>query len=329
MDAVAKTQHCAVLIDRRIDPDRRLTLQGGERPLREWFVAVADEVGGRASFGDGVVYLAPSQAAARVRTIIAIGEAQAARLSAAQKKVWLERRLLEWPDFTAPRELVSQLAMDAGVELTGIEKIPHDLWGAASLPAMSLVARLSYVLNQYDLELVLAHDGRRGRIIPVGAEHRLERRYPAGPSAAKSVARIKQLAPSAHVATRARDLMVAATLEEHERIAGVGSPGKKQPAPASALEQIRIERLTLQSLPLAAVIEQLSERLQLETTFDQEAARAAGIDPQQLINVELRDATVDDLLRATLEPADLTYRREGRKVTVLPKSNSPTAQHAR
>ena len=51
---------------------------------------------------------------------------------------------------------LAQLGQRSGVEITGLEQVPHDLWAAADLPPISLVARLTLIAVQFDLTFKVA-----------------------------------------------------------------------------------------------------------------------------------------------------------------------------
>ena len=87
----------------------------------------------------------------------------------------------------APRELLTHLVEQAGVDLLGGQQVPHDLWAAADLPALTWVDRVTLIVNQFDLTFEVVPGGRSVRLIPVPP--------PAAPSAVGWVERSEPRQP--------------------------------------------------------------------------------------------------------------------------------------
>jgi predicted RecB family endonuclease len=69
---------------------------------------------------------------------------------------------------------------------------------------------------------------------------------------------------------------------------------------------------------LSPAATELAGKLGLELRFDQKAIEEGGISLQEQVVFSVKDATVDDLLRAVLSPAGLACRRNGKAVQVFP-----------
>jgi len=95
----------------------------------------------------------------------------------------LSERPMSWDDLAEPRQLLERLAAEAGQQLLGLEKVPHDLWAAADLPPMPLTDRVTLLANQFDLTFSIAPDGRSLQLVPV--PERLPTAKPGAPLAAK------------------------------------------------------------------------------------------------------------------------------------------------
>ena len=72
---------------------------------------------------------------------------------------------------------------------------------------------------------------------------------------------------------------------------------------------------TRRSIRLCA---QLAERLNLEFDWDRTAMDAAGIAADQLVSVKVKDASLDELVRAVLAGTGLAFRRNDRKILLYP-----------
>ena len=163
-------KHVAILIDRRVDPDQKLDVSLKDVPLESALQTIARRADLGASRLSNVVYLGPVSAAVRLRGVAAALEKEVRRLpSGIQRKYLLPKRLV-WEDLATPRDLVAQLARENGLTITGLDKVPHDLWAAADLPPISLVDRLTLIAIQFDLTFAVADGGRRLKLVTLPSE---------------------------------------------------------------------------------------------------------------------------------------------------------------
>jgi len=167
---ISQAYRVAILIDRRVDPDQKLDVSLKDVSLESALQTIARRLGLGTSRLGNVVYLGPARAADGLRGVAAALEKEVRRLpSAVQRKYLLPKRLV-WEDFATPRELVDQLARDSGLKITGLEKVPHDLWAAADLPPSSLIDRLTLIAFQFDLTFEVADGGRRLKLATLPSE---------------------------------------------------------------------------------------------------------------------------------------------------------------
>lgn len=335
---LAASQHVAVLVDRRIDPGQQLKLELSDEPLHAALEKIGGTTGGGVAILGEVAYLGPAERAGELRTLAMQLHDRLAKLPPARLRAWLASAPLQWPELSTPRDLLKQLAADGGISLDGIDELPHDLWGEAKTPPLSLVDRLLLVAVQFDRTLEIADDGRSAQLIAIAEPVVVERNYPAGRDPEALLARWQRAAPEAEITLDGDRLIVRARAEDHERMRGgsqaiarrpsagghepsetrpTSRPGSKR-RPTDALAQTRIDSFAVEAKPLDAVLDTLGKRLQLEIEFDAKAIEAAGINLRRLVSLKLERATVDELLAATLRSAGLVHERTGNKVVVRP-----------
>ena len=177
---------------------------------------------------------------------------------------------------------MAQLAQENGLEIGGLQRVPHDLWAAADLPPLSLIDRLSLIAVQFNLTFAVAADGTRLDLAP------LPDNLP--PAAADRVWPVRP-----HPAPKP-------------------SPAE----PSTGVDRIRIQRLSVQAEPLGPVLRQLADRLGLELRIDEKALQAAGISLDQRVTVKVENATVDELFRRLLDSTGLKCRRHQKVVEIVP-----------
>lgn len=284
-EAIASLSHAqkvAILIDRRVDPGQKLELTIKNEPMDTALHAIAEKYSlGVAQLGP-VVYIGPPAAADRLEPAAAAFQKAIERLPKATHRKFSTPKALDWDDLATPRELLEQLAEQADVELTGLERVPHDLWAAADLPPLPLVDRMTLVAFQFDLTFAVSSGGAKLELVPLPDD------LPAAP-------------------------------EKHKAASESRPAAKPTPATSSAaIDRVRIQRMSVQSEPLGRVLRQLAERLGLELKFDEQAIQHAGISLDQPVSATVENATIDDLLRELLKSTGLTFQRRQKIVEIRP-----------
>ena len=82
----ARSQQVAVLLDRRIDPDQKLSLNLSGVTLRTALEQIAADSGAAVTATAAVVYIGPESTARRLRTLLALRDSEAARLPSAARR---------------------------------------------------------------------------------------------------------------------------------------------------------------------------------------------------------------------------------------------------
>jgi hypothetical protein len=315
---LSRAYRVAVLVDRRVDPEQKLDVQVAATPLAEAMQEIARRGGAEVSMLGPVAYFGPPQAAGRLRTLATVRAAEIQRLPPAAARKLREPRAMAWDDFATPRELLEELARQSGIEIAGLDRVPHDLWAAADLPALSLADRVTLVANQFDLTFEAAADGGSVRLVPVPGDLGIVRTYPGGADPEATARGFAGRAPAARIKVVGDKVYVKGMLEDHERLAAPHRLADRKAKPPAA-GQVRIERLVVREKPVGPVLEQLAGRLKLELRMDRKAIAEAGISLDQRVSIEVENATPDEVLRALLRTTPLDFRRHGNVVEIGPK----------
>jgi hypothetical protein len=281
--SLSRAQRVAILIDRRVDPGQKLSLNLQNVPLQTVLQSIAERCGLGISRLGAVVYLGPPSAAQRLRPIAAALERAVRQLPAASQRKFFQSKPLVWEDLATPRDLLQQLGRQNGIQMVGLERLPHDLWAAADLPPLSLVERLTLIAAQFDETFKIAAGGARLDLAPV-------------PESLASLPADRQAISTGPTST------------------------KRAAEPATNLERIRIQRLSVRAEPLGPVLRQLAQRLGLELKLDEQAIQRAGISLDQRVSVLVENVTIDELLRQLLKSTGLSFRRRQNVLEILPAS---------
>ncbi|MCL6504787.1 MAG: hypothetical protein K6T86_19080 [Pirellulales bacterium] len=313
--SLSAAQRVSVLVDRRIDPTQPLELRLNEVPLAEALGRMAAAADcGYTQFGP-VAYIGPSSVAARLRTLSAVVEEAFAHAPGTVRRLAGQKASLSWPDLAAPRELLAGLAESAGIQLSGLEQVPHDLWAAADLPPLSWMDRVLIVTVQFDLWLQPAGDGTFA-LLPIPPEVLLERSYAGGSNPAALVQRWKALAPHCQIEIQGKQVVVRGLLEDHELLRG-GTRRPARPPRQQAAARPRIKRLHVRG-KLGSVLEQIASNYGLALHLDPAALAAAGAPADTLVELEVNELTVEEALHRLLDPLKLGFRLDDAVLHVFP-----------
>jgi hypothetical protein len=319
INSLARVHKVAVLLDRRIDPRRKITLALKQTPLDESLTAIAMASNLGVALAGSVAYFGPTDTAAKLRTLIFLREEDAKKKSATAAKKLLKAKPLAWEDFSQPREILERLGRDNELSISGLENIPYDLWAAADLPPLTLVERISLIAVQYDLTLALDSDGKKIELVPLPADVRFVRNYPGGKKPEETAKRFAELAPQAEIKVGGEKVFVKGMVEDHQRIDAPRLPGGRTAVKtvASDLSAKRFT-LTVAEKPIGPLLTQLANQIGLQLQMDKQAITSAGVSLDQRVSFKVEDATLDQLLQAAIKEAPLKYRRQGNVLIVEP-----------
>ena len=320
--SLAHSRRAAVLIDRRVDPGQKLNLQSNGLPLEQVYREIAQSRQLGITWLGPVAYFGPPRATSRLRTLAELRREEVRRLPAAVARDLLTPRRIQWDDFATPRDLLARVAAQSGIEISGLEQVPHDLWAGADLPALCLVDRVTLIAGQFDLTFEIAADGSAVALIPVPDDVAIVRSYPGGRDPQALADRWAALVPPSQVKVVAGEVFVRGLLEDHERIAGPARPPRPtRPATSHSGQASNGEkRFTVPEGKgqLGPLLEQLAGRLGLTLKIDREALQQAGISLQQPISFSVENATLEELFEAVLTPAGCTFRLKDDVLEILP-----------
>ena len=310
---LAQSQQVAIVLDRRVDPQRVVSIENRElAPLDEVFRQLAKRSDLGVAYVGPVAYFGPQPAAVRMATLLALKRQAAARLPSGVRLRLAQRRPCNWEILAEPRELVAETAGEYGLKLAGSELIPHDLWPAADLPSLTFIERMTLLLAGFDLSYEWSDDGSALRLVPIDDKAIVERVYKV-PAASRTAA--NQLAarfPQAKFTPTTGGLRVAANFADHDAIHQllVGRPAPSNSTNQGSTNQASRSNtrftLPVENQPAGAVIQSIVRRQNLQLDVDPTAYQQL----KSLVTFSVNEVTLDELLKKTLAPVNLSYRLE-------------------
>jgi len=172
-DAVARLRRSAnldILLDRRVDPNQRVTLSLDRAAADEILAHLADASSlGHCRLGP-LAYLGPPHVAERLPTLVAQRRRDVGQLSEGSRRSLAARKSVAWPRLSIPRDLIVQLANEHGWGVEHAERIPHDLWPAGRLPSLPIADQFTLLLAGFDLTYRLHPERNSLEVVPVAWE---------------------------------------------------------------------------------------------------------------------------------------------------------------
>lgn len=317
--SLASSQRVAILLDRRVDPDQKIELSLDDVTLEAALKLIAAKKQiGMAQVGSAI-YLGPKATAEKLRTLAALRKDEALRLPSTARSRILQLRTMRWDELATPRDLLAALAAESHVQIQGTDRIPHDLWAAADLPPAGFVDRLTLLAGQFDLTFRFADDGQSVQLVEMPESPTIEHTYPLRGGLAQRGKEIeKKLAealPTAKIEAAGDKLVVRGRAEDQDYVERYlsGRPAKQ----TAVTGEKKVYRLAI-VMPVGPLIKTLGKKLELDVRIDEEAIKAAGLSLKTEVNVNVKDATADELLKAVLTPAGLAFDRRGNAIEVRP-----------
>jgi hypothetical protein len=321
---LGSSQGLPIWIDRRLDPSGKVNLAASDQLLSDVLTRLVTEHGGQAwgwTPWRSIVYFGPRQTADELATLSAIARDRLAKAPAEMRRRWLAPAAFSYPRLSQPRELLDELAASIGASLQHASAVPHDLWPAQSTPPLAAIDRVVLLLAGFELQGEISADGRQLRVAPIKRPLQMSREYALTARSEPAIMALEASDPRVDVRRRGRRALVAAPWEHHEQIRAAmrgqtldDEPPSARPRSNNAGEQ-RFT-LTLENQPLKRVLEHLALQLQLTFLWDQRLRGGAEEYGEKLVSCDVAQADLDEVLRAILAPAELSFVRDGRTITI-------------
>ena len=122
----------------------------------------------------------------------------------------------------------------------------------------------------------------------------------------------------ADIQTAGNKIVVRARQEDHETISDLLSGRPANRTTVAEGKKVYSLRIPVEK-PVGKLLDELGPALKVEFHINREAIKSAGLSLDRLVQVDVKDASADELLHAVLEPAGLTFHRKGDVIEVAPK----------
>lgn len=289
---LGQANRVAVFLDRRVDPSTEISLVQDKPPLWEVFRSLAACGSAECGLIGNVVYVGPKGSPEVLAMAAALRRADVRRLPEPARKRLLKPLTLSWPPLATPVGLFNEWESRSGINAQQVRTaLPHDLWAEGTFPTMVPTDIASLLAIGFDTTFRFSEDGTA--ILP----------EPLPPAS-----RLRERAPRDAV-----DQALSPVLSEPRRelpdVPRAGQP------PSDPFVRERFT-LTVRSQPLAAVVEQLARRLELEVVWADDSPPAVEARRRIRCSFAVKDANLDSLLKAMLADTPYTFSRNGARVEI-------------
>jgi hypothetical protein len=317
--SLSRAQRVAILVDRRVDPDQKIELSVDDVTLESALKLIAAKKQIGMTQVGSVIYFGPKATAEKLRTLAAVRRDEALKLPSAARSRILQIHPMRWEELATPRDLLSVLSTDAKVRIDGTDRIPHDLWAAADVPPANFIDRLTLIAGPFDLTFRFADDGESVQLVNMPEAPVIEKSYSLRGGLAQQAKGIErklaESVPGATIEASADKLVVRGRAEDQDFVDTYlsGRPAKR----IATSGEKKVYTLTI-VMPVGQLIKTLGNKLDLVVEIDEEAIKAAGLSLSTEVNVNVKDATAEEVLKVVLAPAGLTFERQGKAIRVRP-----------
>ncbi len=320
------TREVSVLLDRRIDPNQRINIAIAAETFDEGIHQLVNQVGVDVTITGDTLIVGPPETIRNLRTRIEISREtlnDIEDLSPKQQFVLLRRYEVHWEDLTTPQEILTQVSNRYQINIENLDAVPHDLWAAGTIAYPNLVEALTVVLTQFQLSFEWVSQ-KRIRIIPEIPQVAIERTHrPKGMTLDEAILVVKREFPRLKVTQKGRQFTFSGRIEDHESVAVlIGErPPRRQASSTQQTTQLRDRRFTLKMVrkPFGSLMATLQSQ-GIEVRYDAQALKESGADLAQKISLELKQATIDQLLNESCQKVGLTYEINGNVIILKVES---------
>ena len=299
LNRFSESQQIAIFLDRRVDPSSPITIAnknlGAEGFL--WKIADSQELGvcRVADF----YYLGPHETAASLPTLWQQMESESSRQRRSFKVNWDRKSTLTTKPVVVVKQLLNQLASEHGFEIENMDAVAHDVWAQIELPQTSVAGRIGIILAGFGKWFQRSQDGTKIKIIDFPKLKTASFRTETLDDPANTAEEVSPLFPDLKISGNKKRLIAAGPPLEVARL-------RRQLALSQAIETVAAEAIRFNlntNASRGAILATVAKQLNLEFKFTDQTQPKL----QEEIQLQIKDATLAELLDETLKGTDLKY----------------------
>lgn len=327
---LADSQRLSIVLDRRMDPTQSIELTSPPAPVRDLVIAIARKVEAGMSVVGNVVYVGPADSAKKLRTLVELRNADLSKLTsgaAAGKSPWrnrpaslTQRKTFHWAELDRPRDMLEEVAGRFKIETDGLDKLPHDLWAATSLPQATATEALSLLLVQFGSTFEFVPNRVAIRLVPIPERVFVERSYTVLASSPVILEAARKQFADVELEQSGAKLIARGTVEQQAELAVWLKPGNQKPSKPTE-KPLSERRFTIKedNVPIGVFLKTFTD-FGVKIEYDQKRFMDEGISLDQKIDIKnVKDLSAEKLFRDLFEPLGVEVTIVGETVRLTPK----------
>ena len=284
LQRLSHSQRVAIFLDRRIDPGQLVNVSSSASSLEETLQQLAASISSEVANIGPVVYLGPVGTKNKVNDMLRAVRQQVSRTPHAAGRRLSARTPWQWKSLSQPSTIFSEITKRFSLKANGLEKVEYDLWAAADLPKLNFAEIVTLLCHGMELSAELSPDG--------------------GSVSFSRVARAE--------IDSARSPHIQSALPRKPPSSRAG--GRKMKG-----TQLALKRFTLRykNRPASKLIRLVAQQNSLQLSV-------AGATRERLeanIDINLREATFDELMEGILRPLGLRHELDGGQLVIRRDAN--------
>jgi hypothetical protein len=322
LERLSGERRIAIVLDRRIDPGLTIDAQLPPATVHASIDEIARRAGAIARVVGNTLMIGPDPNLGQLRTICVLRGLELDEFGdtlGPRRFQLAQTHTAAWDDLERPADLVQRIADRAELSVTGIELVPHDLWGHGVLVGMTAAETISWILSQYHLMFRWTDPGHGIEILPLTGNIAVTKEIPVRRiKPDEALRRVQKRFPELETRLEGRTLTATGLIEQLDVIAALARGDNPDAAPRPVeFGKLANRRLTLQVVrqPASAVLNSLIKN-GIDVRIDQAALKAGMIDLSTKVSMDLKQATIAEVMQAICEPAGATFSVDGETVHV-------------
>jgi len=317
LERIAATGQVALWLDRRVDPHQEVTLQLKGVTIEQALRTLSERHGLSITRLGEMIYVGPQKSVAELPTLAQQLVEALDSASSETNQRWKEPQPSSWPHLTEPRKLLERWLQKAGITLLNPTAIPHDLWSAQQLPAMSLADRVVLLCVGFNLACEPSSDGLSCQLKPIERPLPLKRNYTLNKRQQQVAAQLLDEIPNDRIVRQGHSLAITGSWDVHQRLSELLKEHATNEKTRSHKSSQQIYSLRLKNQPVGPVIDQLASQLGLEVTWDKELLFQQPDIRTKRTTCQVENVPLSELLLAVLRPVELEFRLEENHLTIV------------
>ena len=311
LSELAKRQNISIFLDRRVDGSQPVSFSVINVTFEEFLWQLCDQLDLGMCRLENVYYVGPKLTAGSlphehelIESILQVDDEKGMRRRWSNVREFLIQELAE------PRELVEHLCQAVTCEPGGLDSIPHDLWTENALVPTSAATQLTLLLAGFNKTFQPEKGLRTIAIVDAPERDEVSRTFKFADSTKALQTGIAKSFPNVNVdASNKRSLVVTGTTMDVLAVHRLMVAAQEAEVAELSEQLFTIKTAEKRGSILATIANQLERKLSY--TQEQKAELSTRIE------LDLVDASVDELIQKTLEGTELNYRITADQLEIL------------